>query len=235
MAQWEFKPLIPGYTNRNPIHGEFFAADAISDPGMALVREGIQNSLDARRDGEPVLVRILFSDGENAAKPQDVDPYFAGAWDHLHAADNGLHPDDLPQPDATCPFFLFEDFGTTGLEGDPAQAFHSRNGAKNHFYYFFRAEGQSDKDATDRGRWGVGKQVFPRSSRISTVFGLTVRNSDGQRLLMGKSVLLQHYVDESCPYQDGYFGKSSTPENPLVMPCCEICVADGKLKRPDPG
>jgi len=95
MAQLDFQPLTPSHTTREPIHGEFFAADAISDPGMALVREGIQNSLDARRDGETVLVRILFSDKGNSTVSEVVAPYFNGAWDHLRAAGNGIHPDDL--------------------------------------------------------------------------------------------------------------------------------------------
>ena len=49
MHGWYFRPKVKGETIREPIHGEFFATDAISDPGMALVREGIQNSLDAGR------------------------------------------------------------------------------------------------------------------------------------------------------------------------------------------
>ena len=58
MHGWYFRPKVKGETIREPIHGEFFATDAISDPGMALVREDIQNSLDAGRKGEKVMVRI---------------------------------------------------------------------------------------------------------------------------------------------------------------------------------
>jgi hypothetical protein len=57
MHSWYFRPKVKGET----IHGEFFATDAISDPGMALVREGIQNSLDAGMRGEKSIVRIQFS------------------------------------------------------------------------------------------------------------------------------------------------------------------------------
>jgi hypothetical protein len=31
-ARWSFKRLEPGGPNRDPVHGEFFATDAISDP-----------------------------------------------------------------------------------------------------------------------------------------------------------------------------------------------------------
>jgi hypothetical protein len=41
MHGWYFRPKVKGEVIREPIYGEFFATDAISDPGMALVREGI--------------------------------------------------------------------------------------------------------------------------------------------------------------------------------------------------
>lgn len=225
MNGWYFKPRTKGDTIREPIHGEFFATDAISDPGTALVREGIQNSLDAARSGEKVSVRIYLS-GENEKLPAErVDPYFHEAWDHLLADENGLSRDEVPERLSTCPFLVFEDFGTTGLEGDPAEAFRNRSGGKNHFYHFFRAEGQSDKDSSDRGSWGVGKQVFPRSSRISGMFGVTVRASDNEHLMMGRLILKSHYVDEDC-CQDGYFGTVPEEGNHLVMPIAALTEID---------
>ncbi len=193
MWQWYFKPKMPGDTIREPIHGEFFAAEAISDPGRALVREAIQNSLDACADGKKVLVRICLSGPDSQARRSDISPYFVGAWEHLQVADNGLRPEDIPSATDRCPFLVFEDFGTTGLQGDPAEAFKPKTERKNNFYHFFRAEGQSDKDASDRGSWGVGKQVFVRASRINTMFGLTVRAEDRRRLLMGRAILKSHW------------------------------------------
>ena len=58
---WRFNTMRPSDKAREPIQGEFFATDAISNPGEALVREGIQNSLDARLNGEKVMVRIRVS------------------------------------------------------------------------------------------------------------------------------------------------------------------------------
>jgi len=223
---WHFKPKAPGDTIREPIHGEFFAADAISDPGMALVREGIQNSLDAARDGEKVLVRIYVSGEASAVDAAQAKPYFDGAWEHYGAAGSGLQPDEVPPSDAPCPFLAFEDFGTTGLEGDPAEPFRSRTCQKNHFYHFFRAEGQSDKDVSDRGSWGVGKHVFLRSSCVSTMFGVTVRGTDGRRLLMGKAVLKSHYLNAGSEYyQDGYFGIRED-DSQLIMPVTDATEID---------
>src|ERR1035438_4860664 len=56
-TQWHFRPLVPGETTRDPIVGEFFATEAINNVGEALVREGIQNSLDAALK-QPLHVRI---------------------------------------------------------------------------------------------------------------------------------------------------------------------------------
>lgn len=205
MNGWYFRPKIAGETHREPIHGEFFSTYTISDPGVALVREGIQNSLDAGRGDEKITVRIYLSDQNEHLTADKVAPYIEGAWEHLRASENGLLSDEIPSQEEPCPFLVFEDFGTGGLEGDPAEANRNKSGRKNHFYHFFRAEGQSDKEASDRGSWGIGKQVFPRSSRISGVFGVTVRADDKQQLLMGRLILKSHYVgNDYC--QDGYFG-----------------------------
>ena len=58
---WRFNTRRPSEKRREPIQGEYFAAEAISNPGEALVREGIQNSLDARRNDGKVMVRIRVS------------------------------------------------------------------------------------------------------------------------------------------------------------------------------
>jgi hypothetical protein len=222
---WYFKPKQPGDTIREPVQGEFFATEAISDPGMALVREGIQNSLDAAMEGERVLVRIFVSGAGSAVAAVDVRPYVEDAWPHLRADGNGLLPDELPSTGQPMPYLVFEDFGTKGLEGDESAPFRSATGEKNHFYHFFRAEGQSDKESTQRGSWGVGKHVFPRSSRISSFFGFSVRHSDKARMLMGRLVLKSHYVGKDyC--QDGYYGVRKEPSESLVMPITDGTALD---------
>ena len=42
MATWHFMLQRPGETTREPIQGEFFATEAISNTAAALVREGNQ-------------------------------------------------------------------------------------------------------------------------------------------------------------------------------------------------
>lgn len=228
MSSWYFRRISPGEVIREPIHGEFFASDAISDPGIALVREGIQNALDAGNDDGTVLVRIYLPGDDGAVSSSDAAQFFESAWEHFQTPRNGLNLEAIPGIESPCSFLLFEDFGTKGLEGDPREGLPTRQRSKNHFYHFFRAEGQSDKDTADRGSWGVGKHVFFRSSQISTVFGLTVRADDKKRMLMGKSVLKLHAVGsgDHCEYQDGYFGMLPSEDHPLVLPVEDADVLD---------
>jgi hypothetical protein len=193
---------------RNPIAGEFFSTEAVGDVTQALVREGIQNTLDARRrlseeKREPAHIRIFLSECSGALPAARARQWFTELWPHVLAPGNGLR--DQPHADESCPFLVFEDFGTTGLTGDPAEH-QVIDGIQNHFLNFFRAEGHSDKGEQDVGSWGVGKTVFPRASRISSFFGLTVRSDDGSRLLLGRSILKFHRVNDQSFKSDGYFG-----------------------------
>ena len=221
---WHFCEQRPADPIRNPISGEFFSTEAVSNAAEAIVREGIQNSLDARidRTSGRAEVRIYLSETANALSPAKVRLWFSSLWPHIKAHRNGLRN----QPDTTksCQFVCFEDFKTTGLTGD-ASAHQVVNGAPNHFLNFFRAEGYSDKGEHDRGSWGVGKTVFPRASRISTFFGLTVRDhGDGKGLLLGRSILKFHEVDGKSFKSDGYFGVRR--DDDLVEPCEDEATLD---------
>jgi hypothetical protein len=61
MSKWYFKELQPGDTTRDPIQGEFFATEAISNTAAALAREANQHTMNAGRDGEKNRVRIYLS------------------------------------------------------------------------------------------------------------------------------------------------------------------------------
>jgi hypothetical protein len=228
---WHFRPLEVGETTREPIQGEFFSTEAIRNPTEALVREGIQNSLDARTES-PIRVRLFLASGVNATPANRIAPWLNGAWQHLHTPGNGLR--EPPSETDSCPYLVFEDFETLGLQGEVTQAFDEPD-VKNHFFYFFRAEGRSGKSELDRGRWGIGKHVFPRSSRLSTFFGLTVRADDQKRLLMGHTVLKSHRLGAASFSPDGYFGER--PDK-LVLPVSDKITldtfcADFNLKRAD--
>ena len=111
-------------------------------------------------------------------------------------------------------YIVIEDFGTTGLTGDPEQT--TDNGG-NHFYYFFRNVGRSAKEQDKGGSWGLGKWVFPDASKLNAFFALTHRD-DGDTLFMGQAVLKQHTI-ASVKYDPyGFFSQTKLDDTKLQIP-----------------
>lgn len=226
-ADWHFRPLSKAETKVDSITDEFFASDAISGPGRALVREALQNSLDAARPEQVVRFRILLST-DNRLGSQKLKEVLGLAWPHFCAKKSGLQKDSIPTDDEDCSYLVFEDFGTRGLEGNASEGFEPEKG-KNHFYYFFRAEGQSDKTGSERGSWGIGKRVFARESRIRTVIGYTVQADTSTKYLMGRALLKIHAL-EGTHYSDGYYGiledETAIPYDQFVLPVSDTGYLD---------
>lgn len=220
---WSFRTKPRNEKIRNPIQGEFFATDAIAGPAQALIRESIQNSLDAASGAGPVQMRIYLATGDDALPSERIAALFKGAWPHYTAPGNGLR--DPPNERVPCPYLVIEDFATRGLTGDPAQS--EPYATPNPFFLFFRAEGLSAKDGIQLGRWGIGKFVFPRSSQISTHFGVTVRHDDKRRLMLGAATLKAHRIagvtDIYSP--DGLYGVEA--DDGFVMPIDDATEIDG--------
>ena len=216
---WHFREMSRGEMSVDPVHDEFFKAQDLAD---ALVRESIQNSLDARRGSSKVRVRFHFGtlDKERAAK------YLKGLEPHIQ----------LPQF-AAMPFLAVEDSGTRGLTGDPGEdpELDESRGARNDFYYFWRNVGRSGKGELDRGRWGLGKAVFSVSSRIHTMFGLTRRADDDRTLLLGQTVLKTHVVDGKRYSPYGFFADVGRDDFPHALEDAAAFIKDFNLDRSEPG
>jgi hypothetical protein len=210
---------------RDPIQGEFFAAESIAGPAEALVREGIQNALDARllTTSGPVRVRIYLSGDSHALPASRVETYLGSEfWQHIGSSGNGLR--SRPQQGQPCPFIVFEDFGTTGLTGDIEQSVPLDN-VSNAFYFFFRAEGRTDKLGGKGGSWGVGKTVFPRSSRANTIFALSARSGEPGHVLMGTMTLKHRRVGPTWFTPDAWFGlKDVDQQDRPVMPVVDTAL-----------
>ena len=205
-AGWYFGKASAGQRAREPQVEKFFGADVVANFANALVREGVQNSLDARDDGalavtDPVQVRIRLG---TVTVKQDVQPFVLNLWDHLEAQDADRFP-DRPSTVLPCRFLAFEDFNTRGLCGSYEQVWPDES-PDNAFYNFFRAEGHSSKHEKARGRHGLGKNVFARASQARCFFGLTRRADDKRVLLMGAAILRTHKVGEQRYVPDGWFG-----------------------------
>lgn len=203
--------MHPGEMNIDPIEAEFFSTEALGSLADALVREAIQNSLDARRPGEKLVLRIYFPRPDDYLTGERRDGYLTGLSEHLRASRSGLSLDALPEAAEPLSFLTIEDFGTRGLQGDPAQSedleIEDPGATRNDFFFFWRNVGRSRKHAAELGRWGLGKTVFQAASRINSFFALTVRADDSRRLLLGQSVLKIHRHEGRRFYPYGYYGQ----------------------------
>lgn len=220
MIEWRFKPNSKDDMDVDPIQGEFFTTRDIDNISTAVIREGIQNALDERnRDEkvEAVKIRVFLSGHKYALRSASYLPMLETLLPHLNSDNSGLT--DLPDFSRSMKFLVFEDFNTKGLEGNPEEYYveNIRDGLPHNFYYFWRNVGRSGKSDDQLGRWGLGKTVFPASSKINTFWGLTVRKSDNRKLLMGQSILRIHnrkdYKKQECGYKPyGAFGKYKSEE-----------------------
>ena len=131
---WSFTPFRPGDRARESQVEKFFNSDA-TDRVKSVVREGIQNSLDAAVVDSAVNVRICIGKASAAS----VANYVGNLFDHLDAEGVRKKLSEIPEPGETVSFLTFEDFNTSGLLGDP-------------FFNFFRGEGVSNKAGAQRGR-----------------------------------------------------------------------------------
>jgi hypothetical protein len=217
MPQWHFRKFEPGDNLSDPDFTKaLFANDSESGLARSLIREALQNSLDARADGESkVRVRIAIQRHASAAAPAAAEPFMRGFSPHLQAADNGLP--ERPNLSEPIPYLVLEDFGTKGLRGSPDHWRPTDIGG-NGFFLFFRALGRSGKQNEERGRWGVGKFVFPMSGRGHAIWGLTIPVDTMQPMLMGRTVLRTHETGDASWHPDGHWGERLTNGSNLVTP-----------------
>ncbi len=233
-ARWRFARMSPSQVNQDPVQGEFFTA--ASDLPDRLVRESIQNSLDARRRGQTVRVRFAFSGGEHALPVDAARRWLAGLQPHLQAmarpnpsssagaSDGGAEADamrralDCLQQPMT--WLTVGDSGTTGLQGNVKA--NRELEARNDFWGFFRSVGISPKGEDSGGSWGLGKWVFPDASHINAYLGVTQREGEDRPLLMGMALLKTHHLTDDGgdvkypPY--GYFAEISGEKDDEWLP-----------------
>jgi len=217
---WNFRPKDKSEKNVGNTFGEFFNSRDFEFPGKALVREVIQNSLDAKQENEkPVIVKFSLFNESQSVNPSAFSYFIQGLETHLNAIRSDIR--EISDTTSPMPFLVIEDFNTRGLEGDPSDFNEEqacREPEKNNFYYFWRNWGISSKADKDRGRWGVGKVVFPKSSKICSYYGFTIRDDDNKHFLMGESVIKQHYINGITYDLFGDYGRFEQCDEKFVMP-----------------
>jgi hypothetical protein len=209
--EWKFEEITPQTTKVDPSHLEFFSNEALGDTVQALVREDIQNKLDAKQKGfdGPVRVRYHFSGRKDWLLEEQKAEWMKGLYEHLNA-ENCLEELNLLVVKAQTPlhFLVIEDFNTTGLRGNPLTTMDPVGEAeRNDFYWFIRNVGRTGKKAGDRGRWGLGKIVYPASSVLRSFFCYSVREKGQEPILIGRSVLAIHNISGKEYQSEGYFAE----------------------------
>ena len=210
---WSFAVRPEAAVQTDPFEEEFFIgpSEGELDGGHvdSLVRESIQNALDARTGSGPV--RVKFGIHEEPVSSTDRGRYLDGLCPHLEALEV-----EWPGNDHTR-WLVYEDFNTSGLCGNPGIIDDPPIGhdQREDFYWFWRNVGRSAKTGEKLGRWGLGKTVFPSSSQVNAIIGITKRADDGRSLVMGQAVLRNHSIGgvRFLPY-----GLLHDPANPGPTP-----------------
>ena len=215
--KWFLKKYEPDDTQRDSVSGEFFKNTRLE----SVVREAIQNSLDARPKGSkvPAVVRIYYSGQEAAVDGGKYSKQFRGETIDTHYSDKRSGLEVVPSSEEECEFLAIEDFNTTGLTGDvtkrPTEDELENDRVRGNYYNFFFRENRSDKaGAGALGSWGAGKIMFMKASRLRTAFTLSVRDDAATPcFLAGRAVLNSLTIGNDTFAPDYWFGVEEPSAN----------------------
>lgn len=193
--KWNFIPTQKGGVNADASNDNFFMHEAGTVVDN-LVRENIQNALDAQAGQRAVKVRFALHKVPNESTKliedllQHPDHSVMGHYRKAVEEKEG-EPNEVTLSKAT--FLIIEDFNTRGLTGN------LKSSEEGGFAMFWRNTGISDKSRGGNrgGSFGIGKVVNPMASKINTFFGVTVRETDNETegagpFLMGQTMLRTH-------------------------------------------
>ena len=193
--KWYFSPQLPGQVETEVTQRDQFSNDEVH-LSETIVRESIQNSLDAATD-DPSRIKVSF---RWLDKLDGLDPsFFEKIFDQqlIHAKEAGLDTDSVDFDNPTA--LIIEDFGTKGLTGSINEK------DDDNFSDFWRRHGKSHKTGKSRGRWGLGKLVYSTTSQLGAFFGATHRADDSCIHIMGQTVLNLRKVNGKEYPPHGFF------------------------------
>lgn len=186
MTYWQFEKLGPNDNSGTSTVEDNFANEERTSVEI-LVRETLQNPLDARHRDDVVEVRYnLIS--VNRGTSEFAQSLFSDVCRKHLFAGKLTTSESLPE---TVEFLIVEDFGTSGLEGSFTDS--SVDGSSENWNAFWFREGQGAKPTKSNGGAGQGKITLYTTSAIRTVLALTRRVSDAKELLLGCCRFRQNY------------------------------------------
>jgi hypothetical protein len=219
MATWQFRKLNPNETSGTSTSEDNFAQEERTNVDI-LVRECIQNPLDARIPGERVEVHFVWrtiSRTKTAFGRTLLTPALEKQLQLGKVLVDGTISDEIP-------VLVIEDFGTIGLIGTYTDSTVEGEG-QNWNAFWFR-EGEGVKPTKANGGAGQGKLTMYVASRMRIVAALTTRLSDKKRLLFGSCRFRRNYVVDTERYaREARFGSTDDP-NKLCEPIIDATSLD---------
>ncbi|MCM1452751.1 MAG: hypothetical protein NC102_10875 [Clostridium sp.] len=213
-CKWHFAPQAGG---REDGPNDAMMQNFRSKPYSALVREAVQNSLDAiLNPSEPVVVEFEFShiSARNFQNFFDLKDHIDAcllyfSWQEraveLYSAMSECFAED--RRGSQIGYIRVSDYNTKGMDYDP-------NSSQSPFYAFARAAGVSSKIGQESGgSFGFGKSAYFQLSPIGTVF-ISSQTHNGKCAFEGVSWLCSHNFNgqkvSSVGYYDNNGGKPVT-------------------------
>ena len=219
--KWHFEKASPNTPQTNPQLGDHFNRDETKNLVSALIRESVQNALDARVSANnPVHISITIG-SISSSKLQshkellfkNFDPHFKASFSTRKLPDNQLH------------YWAIEDENTSGLTGDVHTHFEPENEEKRkseRLFFFWKTDGGiTNKGGVSKtlGTRGIGKAIFNFSSPLRTFWATSRRATEQDDVLIGRAVLKQHKLNGETYLFRGMYGLNA---NTLAGEPCTI-------------
>ncbi len=166
-----------------------------------LVREMIQNSLDAREEQQ---VRVRFALGK--IPREKIEPFLTELDPHLDSILEETDSKNLHKK-GKWKFLAVEDFGTSGLTGDFGLKTVPPLGKSRWYDFWFRWGTSTKVREPKRGRCGIGRLAAALASKLYLIWGITVRipPESPRTLLMGELIGRSHEANGKWYEGFGYF------------------------------
>ena len=226
-CRWHFAPTAGGQDQGpNEAMSELFK----KDPFESLVRESIQNSLDAVQDKEqPVHVvfrwkRLIGNNHPGLFALKDHLKACVEFWGTASAKEKFDPMIRYIDENSVGGVYYLEvsDNNTTGMDYRP-------NDRQCPFYSFVRSAGNSSKAMNSAGgSYGFGKAAYFNVSRIRTVL-VSTQTPSGKNFFEGVSSICTHEIDGEKRSHVGYY------DNNNGEPISDVERIPKRFRREDPG
>lgn len=204
-CKWHFDPR--GGQDQGPNDAKSIAFR--KDSTAALVRESIQNSLDAVYDiTKPVEVVFRFKKvTKSLSEFFNLKEHIQGCLDMYPTPDAHLrfdpmlkHLKEAQKNGVTC--LEVADYNTKGMD-------YTKGDTASPFYSFVRCAGNSSKDNNNAGgSFGLGKAAYFNASQLSSLI-ISTKTTGGRCFFEGVTSLCTHKIDNNYYQAVGFYDNNN--------------------------